>query len=211
MNLKRWLGGVVILGACGCNSMNNTEAGALGGGAIGAGAGALVGAATGHAAAGAAIGAGVGAVTGGLIGHSEDTAEARQKKAAAEWAAQNPPLGLPDVVQMTQQHISEDIIIRQMEVTRSYYNLRPEDITYLKSQGVSDRVIYVMQSRRGGGAPPSFRVNPIISSIPHRPRPSASASALAMVMAVAGKSPHPKSRARSMRLSKSHLLNRFLH
>jgi outer membrane protein with glycine zipper len=151
MNLKRWLGAVVILGACGCNSMNNTEAGALGGGAIGAGAGALLGAATGHAGAGAAIGAGVGAVTGGLIGHSEDRAEDRQKKAAADWAAQNPPLGLPDVVQMTQQHISEDIIIRQMEVTRSYYNLRPEDITYLKSQGVSDRIIYVMQSRRGGG------------------------------------------------------------
>ncbi len=36
MNLKRWLGSAVILGACGCNSMNNTEAGALGGGAIGA-------------------------------------------------------------------------------------------------------------------------------------------------------------------------------
>jgi hypothetical protein len=150
MNAKR-LCGLLILGACGCSSMNNTESGALGGGVIGAGLGALVGAATGHAAAGAAIGAGAGAVTGGLIGNNQDRAEAKTKQVAAEWAAQNPPLGLADVVQMTQQHISDDIIIRQMESTRSYYNLRPEDITYLKSQGVSDRIVYVMQSRRGGG------------------------------------------------------------
>jgi len=147
--------------------MNNTESGALGGGVLGAGAGALLGSATGHAGAGAAIGAGVGAVTGGLIGNSQDKAEAKQKQAAADWAAQNPPLGLDGIVQMTQSHISDDLIIRQMVATRSYYNLRPEDITYLKSQGVSDQVIAYMQSRRGGGnavvmqgRPPIYVVEP---------------------------------------------------
>src|ERR1700682_2895199 len=100
MNAKR-LCGLLIRGACGCSSMNNTESGALGGGVLGAGLGALVGAATGHAAAGAAIGAGGGAGTGGLTGNSQDKVEAKHKQAAAEWAAQNPPLGLADVVQMT--------------------------------------------------------------------------------------------------------------
>jgi hypothetical protein len=151
MNTKRWVGGLLILGMCGCNSMNNTEAGALGGGAIGAGTGALLGSLTGHAGAGAAIGAGVGAITGGLVGNSQDKAEARHKEAVAEWKAQHPALTLNDVVSMAQQHISDDLIIRQMEVSRSYYNLRPEDISYLKSQGVSDRVVYAMQGRPGGG------------------------------------------------------------
>jgi uncharacterized protein YcfJ len=151
MKTKRWLGGLVVLGLAGCSGMNNTEAGALGGGAIGAGTGALLGSLTGHAGAGAAIGAGVGAITGGLVGNSQDKAEARHKEAVAEWAAQHPALQLNDVVAMAQSHVSDDLIIHQMQVSRSYYNLRPEDITYLKSQGVSDRVVYEMQSRRGGG------------------------------------------------------------
>jgi hypothetical protein len=153
--------------------MNNTESGALGGGVIGAGAGALIGAATGHAAAGAAIGAGAGAVTGGLIGNSQDRAEAKQKEAAVAWAAQNPPLTLPDIVQMTQQHISDEIIIRQIEVTRSYYNLHPEDIGYLKSQGVSDQVIFVMQSRRAGGDATVVQGRPIYVVEPAAPPPVA--------------------------------------
>lgn len=170
MITKKWLGSLILLSVCGCKSMNNTEAGAVGGGALGAGIGALAGAATGHAGAGAAIGAGVGAITGGLIGNSQDKAEAKQKQVAADWAAHNPPLGLPDVVQMTQQHISDDLIIRQMEVTRSYYNLRPEDITYLKSQGVSDRVVYAMQSRRGDGTATVVQGRPVVI-VEHAPPP----------------------------------------
>src|SRR5947209_7149243 len=115
MNTKFWLGGLVILGLSGCSSMNNTEAGAIGGGAVGAGVGALAGAATGHAGAGALIGGGIGAVTGGLLGNSEDRVEERQKKAAAQYAASLPkPPTLNDVVQMTQAHTSDDIIINQI-------------------------------------------------------------------------------------------------
>ncbi|MBS0288871.1 MAG: hypothetical protein JSS07_02380 [Proteobacteria bacterium] len=52
----------------GCDNMNHTEQNVLGGGLLGAGAGALIGAAVGHGGAGpgALIGAGVG-VLGGLI------------------------------------------------------------------------------------------------------------------------------------------------
>src|SRR5438270_471480 len=152
MNTKGWIGSLLVLGACGCNSMNNTEAGALGGGAIGAGAGALLGAATGHAGAGAAIGAGVGAVTGGLIGHGEDRAESRQKKAAADWAAAHPPVAVNDIVAMAQQHVSDEIIIGHIRSSYSAYALTAADITYMKQQGVSDQVISYMQARSAPGA-----------------------------------------------------------
>src|SRR5947209_17169512 len=66
---------------CGCASMSNTDKGVLGGGAIGAGTGALVGSAVRHPVAGALVGGAVGAVSGGLIGNavdrSEEKAEAR--------------------------------------------------------------------------------------------------------------------------------------
>ena len=43
---------------------------------------------------------------------------------------------------------SDAVIIRQIDVTGSVFNLRPEDIQYLHDQRVSDQVISVMQSRR---------------------------------------------------------------
>ena len=147
MRRLRWLGGLILLGACGCSSMNNTEAGALGGGAIGAGVGALVGAATGHAGAGALIGGATGAGIGALAGHSEDRAEARQKKAVDDYYAAHPPVSINDVIQMTQSHISDDIIIGQIRSSASAYALTAADITMMKQQGVSDRVIAYMQAR----------------------------------------------------------------
>src|SRR5438445_11276560 len=101
-----------VLPACflfGCSSMNHTEQGALGGGAIGAGTGALIGNAVGHTGGGALIGGAVGAITGGLIGNSADKSEQRAQAAAA--AAQARALQLPDIAQMSQQHISDDVII----------------------------------------------------------------------------------------------------
>src|SRR5438552_1727488 len=67
-NMKKII--LTLLPLCtlgGCANLNHTENGALIGGGVGAGTGALIGSATGHPGVGAAIGAGVGAVTGGLI------------------------------------------------------------------------------------------------------------------------------------------------
>ncbi len=80
---------VVALGAAllvaGCSSpLTTREKGALAGGAIGAGTGAIVGSQVGHAGTGALIGAGVGAVTGAVIGDAIQGAEQKQ-------AAQAPP------------------------------------------------------------------------------------------------------------------------
>src|SRR5438876_12296194 len=94
--------------ACGCSTMNNTEKGAGAGGLIGAGTGALIGKATGHTGAGALIGAGVGALSGGLIGNAVDESEKRTEArvAAATATAPQGPLGVTDVVQLAQSHIS---------------------------------------------------------------------------------------------------------
>jgi hypothetical protein len=145
---KWWISGLLLLG-CGCSTMNNTEAGAVGGGVVGAAVGTVVGAACRNPLAGAAIGGATGAGIGALAGHSEDRREARAAANAQAWAAAHPPLSLTDVVSMVQNHISDGVIINQIRTTNSTYNLTAEQITWLKSQGVSDQVVYEMQSRQG--------------------------------------------------------------
>ena len=143
MNAKRLVGAALVpaLLACGCSSLSHTENGALAGGAIGAGTGALIGHATGHTGGGALIGAGVGALTGGLIGNAADQTE--KKVAAAQAQAQLDKL---DVVRMVQAHMSDEIIINQIRTGGSKFHLTAEDIIWLKSNGVSDRVIAEMQA-----------------------------------------------------------------
>jgi hypothetical protein len=146
-NKKLWLGGLLIL-SCGCESMNNTQAGAVGGGLVGAALGTVVGAAARNPLAGAAIGGAVGAGTGALVGNAEDRAQDRAARRAAAIQAANPPLTLYDVAHMSQQHISDAVIINQIRYTNSMYNLSPDDINWLKQQGVSDSVVLEMQTRR---------------------------------------------------------------
>ncbi len=129
--------------ACGCQSMNNTEKGALTGGAIGTGAGALIGHATGHTGAGAVIGGLAGAVFGGAVGNDIDKDKARQERIAAAEARR---LNIADVAQMAQQHISDAIIINQIRTTGSVYNLTAQEIVWLREQGVSEGVIAEMQA-----------------------------------------------------------------
>ena len=137
----------------GCSGMNNTGKGALAGGGIGGLVGAGVGSLSGNTGAGAAIGAGPGALTGGAIGNDADRDE-RRAKAIATHAAQNPPMSTQDVIYMAHNHTSDDLIINQIERTNSSFLLSPQDVVFLRSQGVSDRVIGFMQARR---APPRWR------------------------------------------------------
>jgi hypothetical protein len=143
MKTIRLLGAAVLpaLLACGCSSLSHTENGALAGGAIGAGTGAIIGHATGHTGPGALIGAGVGALSGGLIGHAMDKSEEKQAQIAAQGQ-----IGMTDVVQMTQSHVSDDIIINQIRTTGTVFRLSGNDITWLKQNGVSDAVVYEMQA-----------------------------------------------------------------
>jgi hypothetical protein len=67
-NKRMILGGLLAcLTLMGC-ATTPVQQGALGLGAVGAGAGAIIGSTTGHAGEGALIGAGVGALTGALVG-----------------------------------------------------------------------------------------------------------------------------------------------
>lgn len=85
----------VALAVAGCATpLTTREKGALTGGAIGAGAGAVIGSTTGHAGTGALIGAGVGAVSGALIGDAMQANEQRQ-------AAPAPPPAAPQVAVVT--------------------------------------------------------------------------------------------------------------
>jgi hypothetical protein len=143
MNVKRWVGGALLpaLLACGCEGLSHSENGALAGGAVGAGTGAIVGHALGNTGVGALAGGAIGAVSGALLGKSVDKSEER---AAA--AAQARMMTLPQIAQMSQQHISEAIIIDQIRSTGSVYHLTSDDILWLKSQGVSDAVVAEMQA-----------------------------------------------------------------
>jgi len=156
---KTLIGGLMIL-VCGCESMNNTQASAVGGGLLGGGIGALFGAACGRPLAGAAIGAGIGAGTGALVGHGEDRREARAdaRAQAIVNATSRPPLTLQDVVYLSQQHVPPDMIIQQMQTTGSFYRLTADDLIYLRGNGVSDQVIAVMQTRQPVVVAPAQRV-----------------------------------------------------
>ena len=140
---KRFVRVAVLLALVpgGCASMSNTDKGVVGGGAVGAGTGAVVGHALGHTGAGAVIGGVVGAVTGGVIGNHMDENE----RQAAERAAQARWLSQGDVIQMAQQHVSDGVIIGEIRSTGSIYHLTADDIINLKANGVSDVVIRVMQ------------------------------------------------------------------
>src|SRR5258708_30940947 len=90
--------------ACGCESMSNGEKGALAGGGIGAGTGAIIGSATHNTGAGAVIGGAVGALAGGLTGHAIDESEKKQQAALAAATAQpaTGPMTFEDVIRLVQ-------------------------------------------------------------------------------------------------------------
>jgi hypothetical protein len=146
MNKRHFLRAAVIPAvlACGCSSLSHTENGALAGGGIGALTGALIGHQSGHTAGGAAIGGAVGALAGGLIGNSQDQTE--HKIQAAEAKAQ---MGVTDVIQMAQSHISDEVIINHIRTSGTVFHLSAQDTIWLKENGVSDRVVAEMQATAG--------------------------------------------------------------
>ena len=58
------------------------------------------------------------------------------------------PYGVEDVVKLSRAQISEDVVLNYIQNTGTIYSLNPQDIVYLKSQGVSDRVLNAMLDQR---------------------------------------------------------------
>lgn len=136
---------LAVVLSSGCSSMNHTDKGVLAGGGTGAVAGGLIGSASGNTGFGAAAGGIIGAITGGLIGNSVDEAKAEARAARAA-IPPPPPLGFTDIVKMSIQQTSDDIIISQIRATGSVYYLSPQDIVWLRENSVSNGVIREMQA-----------------------------------------------------------------
>ncbi len=133
--------------ANGCSNMNNTQTDALGGGAIGAAAGALLDRR--HPVAGAAAGGVIGAATGAMVGSAADADQRRVNAAAA--IASSPgrePLKLDEIIDMVRHGIGDAVIIDKIRASGTYYNLSPAHITWLHDNGVSDAIILEMQHPR---------------------------------------------------------------
>ncbi|MGD0017580.1 MAG: YMGG-like glycine zipper-containing protein, partial [Verrucomicrobiia bacterium] len=138
---------VVALVLAGCETPegrpDRTASGALAGGAIGAGSGAIIGGR--HAGEGALIGGAIGAVTGGLIGHEMDSVARervqQQSPQTLQRFDQGQPLGLADIKALSKAGVSDEVVISQIRNSRSVYSLSTVEIIDLKDSGVSQRVI----------------------------------------------------------------------
>jgi hypothetical protein len=159
MHIRRLLGTssvLLLLGSSGCAGLSNTAKGSLVGGGLGAGTGALIGSASGNAGKGALIGTAIGTGVGLLAGNQADQDEKREREAElqqtraqlaeAESRPTQAPLGLTDVQRLAAAGTSDAVIINQIRTTGSSFQLSSTDIEWLKTNGVSDRVILEMQN-----------------------------------------------------------------
>jgi len=146
MSLRfRWLISSMLLCGpmIGCATHEGTDAAV--GGLMGAGAGAIIGKAAGNTTAGALLGGGVGALAGAAVGNAEDRKEHREAVIQAQAATAQGPMTMNDVIKMTQSQVGEMTIIKQIQTSRTVFQLTPDDIVMLKSYGVTDNVINAMQ------------------------------------------------------------------
>lgn len=128
----------LVLGITGCATAGpRTKTGAVAGGIIGAATGGIIGHQKGRGLEGAAIGAAIGAASGALVGSAMD-----------DKARQTNPNHLPisSIVDMASRGSPDDLIISEIQRTKSVYHLTAEIITYLKNNNVSDKVIDYMLS-----------------------------------------------------------------
>jgi len=58
------------------------------------------------------------------------------------------PYGVEDVLRMSRAQVSDDVIATYIQNTGTIYSLGPNDIVYLKDQGVSDRIVNTMLDQR---------------------------------------------------------------
>jgi hypothetical protein len=90
-----------------------------------------------------------------LQGFAQDAAATRSTSASATATVAATtaepvklPYGVEDVLKMSRAQVSDDVIATYIQNTGTIYNLGPNDIVYLKDQGVSDRMINTMLDQR---------------------------------------------------------------
>ena len=134
----------------GCASSPNRAAeGGVIGGLMGAGAGLIIGNQMDDRdkgrTQGALIGGAIGALGGALAG-SKVQKQPSPQQAAAQQAANPNQMSISQIADMGKQSINEDVIIDRIRLTNSKYRLSQADIDYLKANGVSQKVLFEMQS-----------------------------------------------------------------
>ncbi len=150
----------------GCSSMNNTEKGVLAGGAIGAGAGTLIGAVTGNPKTGAVVGGLLGAGVGGIAGDDADRKEERRadvKQANLERAYDNAqPNRMSEIVDLIAAGTPEQQVINHIKNKGMTFDLSAADLKYLNENRVPARVIEVMQTSRSTIHVPIRKQQPVV-------------------------------------------------
>ncbi len=134
--------------AAGCASANYSDRGALLGGLLGAGTGALVGNALGHTGAGAIVGAGLGAITGAAVGDALDEIEARNRAMIAAHLGREVrpgPATIEEIVMMVNAGVDDELIINHIRANGVTRVPGPHELVTLKQQGVSAAVIRAIQ------------------------------------------------------------------
>jgi hypothetical protein len=137
-----------VVSASGCASTNHTEQGALFGGLLGAGTGAVVGHALGNTGAGAAIGAGVGALSGAAIGNGQDQIEAKNHAMIEQQIGRQlaGATRIDDVIAMTRAGVAPELIMNHVHAHGMAAPLQTNDLILLQQQKVDGRVIATMQA-----------------------------------------------------------------
>ena len=138
--------------ACGCQSANNKAVeGSVVGGVIGAGAGAIIGNQSHHAAGGALLGGALGALGGALVGSNmpkNQEPQAQQSGYDTQSGSQSSysqQISIDEIVTLTGQGASDELIIDRIKATNSRFTLTAAQVSSLKSKGVSQAVINAMQ------------------------------------------------------------------
>lgn len=150
---------IVAVSAVGCYSPYHTDRGALLGGLLGAGTGAVIGEALDNPGAGAAIGAGVGALTGAAVGQELDDMEARNRAMIEQQLGRQvaaTAVTVDDAVTMTRAGVDDELIINHVRAHGVAAPLQASQLIYLQQQGVSTRVISAMQN------PPARPARPVV-------------------------------------------------
>ncbi len=139
--------------AAGCEHMNNTEKGAVVGGAGGAGLGAIIGHQTGNRDLGALIGGGAGALMGGAMGKAKDNAEERDMYARhaqhqeAQRKFEQQAMNNYDVIKLAQNGMSDRIIVNEIKRRGGIFDMTTDGLIQLRQGNVSEHVIEAMQQR----------------------------------------------------------------
>lgn len=76
------------------------------------------------------------------------TAQPAPAPAATEPAPAKLPYGVDAILKLSNAQVSEGVIMTYIQNSGTIYNLSPQDIVYLRNQGVSDQVITAMVDQR---------------------------------------------------------------